>query len=642
MNALKQISVAIFTISLFCSMTCTQNSDILFANKPNSHLFWQALIQAAKQNKEAALKIIEIIKSEENNLPDFLTEESQSKNIDNLFDKLFLSEMYRNPQGLSRIGLFESIGIYEHNAYLNNVSPHAMLLDIEEKEKNLQLLKKYDLNELSAEQKISYKIFLWSLKHDVEGKKFLFHDYHICHMFGILSDLTNVFTQFHPLETAEHINLYITRLGHVSKQLKQSITLLEHQRELGITPPAFSLLKVINMIQKLTPTSVEKNIFYSHLKTRIEKIEIPNKKQLLAKAASIIENNIYPAYKILQKYLKTILSKTTANNGVWALPNGDEYYAYKLRHHTTADLSADEIHELGLQEVHKIQAKIEKLLKKEELELQDLFEDPQFYYPQTKEGRKQCLTDYEGILLRSRKELSHLFDLQPKTPVKIQAVPQHEEKDTFSFPHYLRPSIDGSRPGIFFVNLGYLHESPKFEMETVAIHEAEPGHHFQISLQQESDMPILRKLGFYNAYAEGWALYAEKLASEQGFYSTSFDQLGNLIDDMLRAVRLVVDTGIHKKRWTQEQAFNYMKKYTGFPKETIISEVERYFVLPGQACSYKIGQLKILELRQRAKGMLGKEFDIREFHNVVLKIGATPLTILEEAVEQYIQDKLTT
>ena len=359
----------------------------------------------------------------------------------------------------------------------------------------------------------------------------------------------------------------------------------------------------------------------------------------MAKVKIIIKKDIYPAYKKLQEYLKE-LRKSATNNGAWALPNGNEYYEYKLKGETSTNLSANQIHELGLQEVEKIQTKMKKLLKKENFNPEELLKDPRYYYPQSQEARKECLAEYAAILERSRKSFSHLFDIKPQAPVEIKAVPKYEEEDTLSFPYYLEPSIDGSRPGLFFVNLGYLHEIPKFDMETLTIHESEPGHHFQIALQMESDIPVLRKLGIHNAYAEGWALYTERLALEEKFYSSPITEYRHLTYDLLRAVRLVVDTGIHKKKWSRKQAIEYIQKTTGLPKGTVISEVERYFVWPGQACSYKIGQLKILELRQRAKDKLGNKFDIREFHNIILKIGATPLKVLEEVVDEYIQEKL--
>ena len=616
MNFLKQIFLSVFTVTLFCSLTPLLS------------------VQDSSDNP------------------------TQQPGIDAFFDKLFLSEVSQDPQKLSSIGFFESQGIYDHNAYLTDISPQAKISNLEEKKKNLQLLKKYSFEDLSWEQKTSYKVFLWYLNTVVDGEKFLFHEYYMNHLEeSVLSDLTMVFTQFHQLKTREHINLYITRLSHISEQIEQSITLLEHQKKLGIVTPAFSLSHSINIIKKLTPKSVTKNIFYSHLAMAIEKIDRPNKKEILIKTANIIKTSVYPAFQKLQQYLKTLLSQTNNNNGVWALPNGDEYYAYKLRYHTSTNLSADQIHKIGIQEVQKIQTEMRKVFEKEHLNnnkksvaqlMEKLFKWSFIFYPRhhyfpTKNGRKKCLSDCEAIVERSQKKLLPLFNFKPKALVKIQAVPKCEEEDGPMTPYYCPPSLDGSRPGVVFINLGKSWIMPKFVLENNLIHEAIPGHHLQFSLQYESNMPILRRLGVFEgfmSYFEGWALYAEKLAYEQGFYSSNFTKLGHLGADLLRAARLVADTGIHKKKWTKEKAIEYMKTTTGLPKALIVSEVEKYFVDPGQVCSYTIGKLKILELRQRAKDTLGEKFDIREFHNAVLSLGGSPLSLLEEEVNQYIQNKL--
>lgn len=370
---------------------------------------------------------------------------------------------------------------------------------------------------------------------------------------------------------------------------------------------------------------------------------------MLTLARNTIDEFVTPAYRTVETYLVELLDMATTNHGVWALPHGDEYYTYMLQQHTTTDLSADEIHAIGLQEVERIQNEMRTILAAENLDdatksvgtlLQELAQEPRFYYPNTEEGRQQCLDDYNTIINRSRKELGHLFGLKPKMGVIVQRVPKHEESGSAGA-YYLRPSIDGSRPGSFYVNLRDMSEAPIYGMETLAIHEAEPGHHFQIALQCEINLPILRKLGTYTAYTEGWALYTEKLAYEQGFFSSSFAILGHLQDELLRAARLVIDTGIHHKRWTYEQAIAYMEETTGFHHNFVVTEVERYFVWPGQACSYKIGQLKILELRQRAREALGEAFSIQEFHDEVLKVAAVPLEILEEVIDRYIQGKLS-
>jgi uncharacterized protein (DUF885 family) len=358
---------------------------------------------------------------------------------------------------------------------------------------------------------------------------------------------------------------------------------------------------------------------------------------------------VYPAYQSLKNWLTELLKISSTNNGVWALPDGDEYYAYMLHRRTTTNLLANEIYQLGLQEVERIHKEIKKILIEEigmDVErpigtlMQEIAQDPQFYYANTDEGRAACLADFKFILERSRRELAHLFDLKPHAEVAILQVPAYEEEGS-SGAYYIAPSIDGSRTGTFFANLRDMREIPKYQMETLAIHEAEPGHHFQFALQYQMDIPILRKLGHYTAYCEGWALYVEKLAYEHGFYSSPFARLGHFQDELLRAVRLVVDTGIHHKRWSREEAIQYMQEMTGYHQNTVTTEVERYFALPGQACAYKIGQLKIFSLRQQAQEALGARFDIREFHNAVLQLGSVPLIVLEEAIGSYINRNMS-
>jgi uncharacterized protein (DUF885 family) len=645
---MKNISV-ILTFLHCCAST--MNVPIagngLFSDRSNQDYYWEALMQVAKNKKENALKIVAALKKGDQLSLEYPWKNEMPENIDDFFDHLFLSMIKHDPQMLTYLGLFESIGIREHNAYLNDVSPALLELELREKKKNAELLQKYSLETLTLDQKLSRAIFLWKLNHDIEGERFLFHEYKINQMFGILVDLSMTLMEFHRIELAEDCDHYFSRLHSIPTQFDQAIMLLKHQQSLGITPPCFALEKVINIINRSLPANVEENMYYLNLAKKIEKLEGIEKKEIMAKAKKSIETVVHPAYKKLRDFCVELRSVLTANNGVWALPHGDEYYAHQLARHTTTTLTADEIHELGLKEVAQIHAQMRAIFIREGLNdpaktvgqlMQELSKDECFYFPDTQEGKKQCLAEFEAICERSRKELYPLFDKKPKAKLKIQAVPPHEEEGQPGA-YYAQASMDGSRPGIFFANLRSMKEVPKYHMETLTVHEAEPGHHFQIALQLEMEMPILRKLGDYNVFYEGWALYTEKLAYEQGFYSSSFSQLGHLGDELFRAARLVVDTGIHKKRWTREQAINYMVEVTGSLPESMATEVERYFVLPGQACSYKIGQLKILELRQRAKDALGSKFDIREFHNVVLKLAAAPLTILEEVVDQYIKEK---
>ena len=467
-------------------------------------------------------------------------------------------------------------------------------------------------------------------------------------MFGILHDLTSLFTEDHTLKTARDVDCYIQRLHAIPAFFQQILATLDYQKDRGIIPPRFTVEKVIDLINKTLTDRSDEHIFYTHLAQALNSIDTSQRAAFLTQAKQAIQDAVQPAYRLVQQYFVQLLDTAQTNNGVWALADGNEYYAYMLAEHTTTNLSPEEIHRIGLQEVAQIHAHMRSLLAAENIVdpsksvgilMQELAKDPRFYYPNTDQGREQCLAEYQAILERSRKELGHLFNIKPRAGVQIQRVPPQEEEGAPGA-YYHRPSADGSRPGIFFANLRDMNEEPTYGMETLTIHEAEPGHHFQIALQQEMDIPLLRKFGdVYTAYVEGWALYVEKLAYEHDFYSSSCAQLGHLQAELLRAVRLVVDTGIHYKRWTREQAIAYMQEATGFHYNSVVTEIERYFVLPGQACAYKIGQLKILELRKRAQDKLGAAFDIREFHDVVLKVAAVPLAILEEVVEQYIQDK---
>jgi uncharacterized protein (DUF885 family) len=623
-------------------------ADRWFGGKPNPDLYWEALIQVAKGNREAARNIVESIQSARflPAVPEWKKE--YPDNLDAFFDKLFLSEVSNRPQELSFIGLLDSIGIREHNACLNDVSIDACRKALAQKKVDFQCLQKYSSGDLTADQKQSYDVFYWKLAHEIEGEKFLFHDYRISQSFvGILAEVNATFTQFHKLEIDQDVENYILRLACLPTQLKQTVETMEYQRQQGIFPPRFAIQKALNIIAGFLASDIADNFLYTRLAEQINGIDIPDRSEKLSRAAAVIQNQVCPSYRLLQIYCQNLLNEVPSDHGVWALPDGDAYYAHMLKGHTTTDLTADEIHELGLKEISRIEEEMRGLLARQGFIdpskgigalMQDLSNSSNFYYPNTPEGREECLADFYAILERSREKLWPLFGITPKFPVSILAVPKHEEGG-MPAAYYHSPSIDGSRPGVFYVNLRNMQEISKCRMETLAIHEAEPGHHFQLSIQMESDVPVLRKIDSYTSYAEGWALYTEKLAYENGFYTTPSNVLSHLQDELLRAIRLVVDTGIHKKRWSKERAVGFMKQHLCSNHDSIVSEIERYFVAPGQACGYKIGQLKILELRQKAKDQLNDKFDIREFHDAVLGAGSVPLTILEDVVNRYVKER---
>ncbi|MCK4232788.1 DUF885 domain-containing protein, partial [candidate division WOR-3 bacterium] len=379
----------------------------------------------------------------------------------------------------------------------------------------------------------------------------------------------------------------------------------------------------------------------------LNSLDDESKEVLYQKALDALENSVYPSYKEMSEYISSLKDKATVDAGAWKLPNGDEYYRYCLHHHTTTAMTPGEIHNLGLKEVSRIQDEIKIHFETLGISVSEKFSDlateyrktvsdridERYLYPANEEGKQQTLKDYQAIIDTMSVKLPDLFSLIPKASVRVERVPEFKEQTAGTY--YQFPKLDGSSGGIFYANLSYQHFKPS--MKALAYHEAIPGHHFQIAIEQGSpDFRLFKSLFFFTGYTEGWALYAEKLAKEYGFYDDIHSLIGCLWSELFRAVRLVVDTGIHYKKWTREQAYQYMLDNVGWAG---YGEIDRYIVWPGQACAYKIGELKILELREQAQKELGERFDIKDFHSVVLKQGSVPLEILEHLVDEYIKAK---
>lgn len=401
-------------------------------------------------------------------------------------------------------------------------------------------------------------------------------------------------------------------------------------RALIAGPPAQNLLST-NLDEKLAKLSADE-------------LDEATRERLKAEARAAVQDAVYPAYRELIAYYEQLLPKTKGNFGAWALPDGAAFYAWAVKQHTTTGMTPDQVHELGLREVARIEGEMDAILRAEGLaegtvgaRVQQIGRRPDQLYPDTDAGRKQILADYQRIIDEIDAGLDPYFDVRPKIGVKVERVPEFREK-TAPGAYYNTPAFDGSRPGIFYANLRNVAEIPKFGMRTLAFHEAIPGHHFQKTIQQELEgVPTFRKVLPFTAFAEGWALYTERLAWEIGYQKNPLDNLGRLQAEMFRAVRLVVDTGLHHKRWTREQAIDYMGEKTGMPESDVVAEIERYLVMPGQALAYKVGMNRILELRERARAELGDGFDLRRFHNLVLTAGDMPLMLLERRVGDWIE-----
>ncbi len=569
--------------------------------------------------------------------------------INIFFEKIFLKVALDDPELLSQLRILETAGIHSHNDELTDVSPAHEIEQAEFARDNLATLRSYDRAALEPGQQLSYDVLEWFIANGVDGERWMFHDYPVNQLFGIQNNLPTFMLTTHQIKDAETARDYVARLDKFSWKFKQALEGLKLREEKGVLPPRFTVEKVLAEMRGFVQAAPEEHVLYTHLRDSLAKLDgiaQNDKTGILEAGKKAVAESVLPAYRSLIEYFETLESKVSASNGVWALPDGDQYYAWCVKRHTTTDLTPDQVHQIGLDEVGRIEAEMDAILRAQGHaqgtvgeRLAALSKEPRFLYPDTEEARTQILADYQGIIDDIGKGLDPYFDLKPAMGVKVERIPVFKEK-TAPGAYYDAPPMDGSKPGVFYANLRDVREIYQWGMRTLAYHEAVPGHHFQIVIaQQIKGVPTFRKLGLFTAYVEGWALYAERLAKELGYQENPFDDLGRLQGEMFRAVRLVVDTGMHHKRWTREQAIEYMRAKTGQPEADVVAEIERYLVSPGQALAYKIGMMKILELRERARRELGPAFNLREFHNVVLGSGALPLTVLEARVRAYLESK---
>ena len=452
----------------------------------------------------------------------------------------------------------------------------------------------------------------------------------------------------HRLLAPRDCDYYLMRLNALPKKFDQLLESLRVREQKQILPPRFVVEKVLKEMNGFVAQPAAENILATSFKERAAKVKDLTDAQrtdFQKRVEDAVQYRVYPAYQKLVDYFNGILPKTTTDDGVWKLPDGEAYYTYALRKNTTTPLKPEEVHDLGLREVTRIETEMRAILDSNGFAgrpigeaLKALGDDPRFQFSNDDQGRKEAIAEYTRLITQAMERCKQMFVTLPKAPIEVRRVPEFKQA-TSSGAYYQGASMDGTRPGVFYANLREMSEVSKWSMPTLAYHEGVPGHHFQISIAQElTGLPQFRKLIPFTAYQEGWALYTEWLAKEAGWYEGDpFGDLGRLQAELFRAVRLVVDTGIHAKRWPREQAITFMRDKTGMGEKEVTAEIERYIVNPGQACAYKVGMLKIQELRTRAQTELGAKFDQREFHNVVLKNGALPLEILEEQVTAYIQ-----
>ena len=569
--------------------------------------------------------------------------------INLFFGKTALQFALNSPEMLSSVRVLEGFGIDGHNAELDDASLAAGDKTFEQVLAAHKTLLSYADEDLDANDKMSKDVMLSLLDIVVEGQRFRFHNYPVNQLFGVQNGFPSFMESTHQVNNMGDAEDYISRLSKVGVKFDQVLEGLKHREGLGILPPQFVITKVLEEMNGFVTTPAEENILFVALAKKMEEAKLTenNQNEIAQQAKNTIEQTVYPAYQKLIDYFVNLDNKVSENHGVWNLPDGDAFYALALKFFTTTDYSPDYIHNFGLQEVDRIQSEIINILAAEGWDIsagftasiENMSINPKFYYSDSAEGREQILDDYKTMLVDIEKQMpSHFYDI-PEAKIDVQRIPEFKEK-TSPGAYYQSPAMDGSRPGIFYANLHDIKATPRYSMKTLAYHEGTPGHHYQLSIQQElEDMPFFRKMVPFTAYAEGWALYAEQVAYEMGMLPDPYDNIGRLQAELFRAVRLVVDTGIHAQRWSREKAIDYMLDNTGMTESDVIAEIERYFVLPGQATAYKVGMTKILELREKAKQTLGDRYDVRDFHQAVLNNGSVPLNILEQLVDEYIAQK---
>ena len=572
--------------------------------------------------------------------------------IDHYLAKELVIGLADSPEALTYIGIFDNFNwLTKHNSRLSIPTDEDMDNDIKKLEKAIKTLYKYKDSSLSDIQKNTKAIAIFDLENNLrELKEFPYLDYPLNQIGGIHLNTIQFMNDMHPIRDISEAEDFIKRANLVKEVYRGALNDLEKQAENGIYPPEFVYGHVIKQLQEFINYEFIEHPLFTQFMIKVQELDLNESdiNYLESEIKQAIEKSVTPGFEILLKFMLKTQKYANKSHGIWSQPGGDEYYKLRIRSYTTTDYSPEEIHQMGLSEVQRISNRMNEILtslgydtvsKSVGQIMNELNENPDFLYADTPNRKEIVVNDYTFMVNEAIAVMSDYFHTMPRSEVVVKAVPEYSEK-TAAGGYYQAPALDGSRPGVFYANLYDIKQTPTYSMRTLTYHEATPGHHHQIahSLENE-DLTLYRRFGYgTSAFAEGWALYAERLALEVGLAEDPYDELGILQSEIFRAVRLVVDTGMHYKRWTREEAMKYMKEKTGMSDTEVRVEIERYIVWPGQAPSYKVGMIKILELRERAMQELGNKFNIKDFHSAVLDHGNPPLFIVEEMVNKMVED----
>ena len=577
---------------------------------------------------------------------------SESEKVNTFFDRVFEESVARSPETLTFLGRKDRADEW------NDLSEAYANESIEITKKQLRELKSFNRSNLDEATALSYDLLVQSMEEDIEDNQWRLYNYPVNQMRGRHSSVVSLLINQHRIGSVQDAQNYIARLNGISDLFDQLITNIDARTEANIIPPKFVFPHVIrdsNNIIKGAPFDEGKPSalladFTKKLDALSEKegsnLSDEQKSELLNSAISALTNSVKPAYQKLIAHLTELETKATTDDGVWKWKDGDKFFNVALKRTTTTDLSSDEIHDIGLKEVDRIHGEMRVIKDKVKFNgdlkafMQFMRDDDQFYYPTNDEGKARYLTEATALIDDMKGKLDGMFITKPKADLNVKAVEAFREQSAGKA-FYQRPSEDGTRPGLYYANLFDMKAMPTYQMEALAYHEGIPGHHMQLAIQQElKGVPKFRRFGGYTAYTEGWGLYSEYLPKEFGAYQDPYSDFGRLAMELWRACRLVVDTGIHSKKWTREQGIAYYTDNTPNAVSDAVKMVERHIVIPSQATAYKIGMLKILELREAAKEKLGEKFDIREYHDEILKYGPLPLNVVEAKVDDWVASKL--
>lgn len=574
---------------------------------------------------------------------------TESERLNAWFEAQFQADLARSPMSKTYQGIID----HDYDEW-DDLSP-----EFEEETYRLgqrqlsEMRERFDFEALNEQARLSWRLFEFDKEREQAGHPYRDHVYTFNQMFGAQSRIPAFLINQHRVSEAAHAEAYIDRLIGVEAYLGQALTNAQRRREMGVMPPRFVYDHVIrdarNVISgaPFDADADDDSPLLADFKEKLTQLELDEVQAqgLLERARSALREHVQPAYEKLIAAMEAQQAQADSRDGAWKLPDGQAYYAYRLQESTTTELSPDAVHELGLRETERIHRAMRDVMDEVGFDgsLQEFFEftrtDERFFYANDEDGRERYLREARAIIDDMRGRLDELFLKRPEAALQVKRVEPFRERSAGKA-FYQRPAPDGSRPGIYYANLYDMGDMPVYQMRALAYHEGIPGHHMQIAIAQELEgIPSFRRFGGHTAYVEGWGLYSEWVPTELDLYEDPYDDFGRLAMELWRAGRLVVDTGLHHLRWSREDAIEWLSTNTPNPRGDVVKAIERYIVMPGQATAYKIGMLKIQELRQRAQRKLGEAFDVREFHDTVLANGSVPLPVLEQLVDDYVAER---